>query len=285
MINADRAELPRPTDRLRLGNKGLKVSPMCVGMTESPATIEAAFEAGVNFFFLSADLHWPLYEATRRGLERLLRANRGRRDQIVVGVASYFEEPWFGYLQFLEVIEAVPGLKRVDLLIAGGVSSGWSYAERVKTLRRARARHYLGASAIGASLHERKLAVRAERNRELDISYIRYNAEHPGARRDVLPYLPRKRRTLLFNFKSVVSESWPKAPGRAAKRPGHGIRDATDFYRFVLSAPEIDGLLCAPRSPEELHRMADALDKGPLSREEQDYMIRICSRGGGAQDW
>jgi hypothetical protein len=179
----------------------------------------------------------------------------------------------------------VPGLKRVDLLIAGGVSAGWSFDERVATLRRAKAGHYLGARAIGASLHERRLAVRAEQNRLLDISYIRYNAAHPGARRDVLPHLPGKRRTLLFNFKSVVSGVPPKAPGRAAKRPSHWVPETTDYYRFVLSAPEIDGLLCSPLSPKEVRALVQALDKGPLSREEQDYMIKLCPRAGGTQDW
>ena len=60
-----RAHLPRFTDRLALGGQGLAVSPFCVGMVALPETIGAAFDAGINFFFVSADMHWPLYEATR----------------------------------------------------------------------------------------------------------------------------------------------------------------------------------------------------------------------------
>jgi hypothetical protein len=285
MTHPNRAVLPKPTDRLRLGHGGLRVSPICLGMTASPATVEAAYEAGVNFFFVSADLHWPLYEATRKGLERLLRGNRRRRDQIVVGVVSYFEEPWFGYLQFWEVIDAVPGLMRVDLLIAGGVSSSRSFDEREDVLRSARAQRYLGARAIGASLHQRKLAVRAEQNRVLDISYIRYNAGHPGARRDVFPQLRGKRRALLFNFKSMALQSSPGRSAKPVKSHGRWVPEPTDCYRFVLSAPEIDGLLCSLESPKELRALVDTLNKGPLSREEQDAMIRFCSRSGDIQDW
>src|SRR5205823_1724956 len=68
---AARLTLPRPTDRLPLGMTGLSVSPFCLGIVESPETIPAAFDAGINLFFLTADLHWPLYEGLRRGLEQL----------------------------------------------------------------------------------------------------------------------------------------------------------------------------------------------------------------------
>jgi len=50
-------ELPRPADRLPLGTSGLEVSPICIGMVEDPRTIPAAFEAGINFFFVTADMH------------------------------------------------------------------------------------------------------------------------------------------------------------------------------------------------------------------------------------
>ena len=40
-------------------------------MTVSPETVIAAFEEGVNFFFITADLHWPLYDGVRKGLAKL----------------------------------------------------------------------------------------------------------------------------------------------------------------------------------------------------------------------
>src|SRR6185436_586633 len=79
-----RAELPKLTDRLPLGGSGLEVSPCSLGLTGDPATVPAAFEAGINFFFLTADMHWPIYEPTRRGLKLLLEGRPGVRDAIVV---------------------------------------------------------------------------------------------------------------------------------------------------------------------------------------------------------
>src|SRR5436190_890300 len=62
-----RAALPRMTDRLDLGSKGLRVSPFCLGRVKSPDTVLAAFDAGINFFFVTADMHWPGYENLREG--------------------------------------------------------------------------------------------------------------------------------------------------------------------------------------------------------------------------
>ena len=95
-----RRRLPRFTDRLRLSDTDLRVSPVCLGKVRSDRTIAAAFEAGINFFFLTADMHWPLYEASRRGLEKLIRSRRGIRDQIVVAAASYVTQPEFCTMPF-----------------------------------------------------------------------------------------------------------------------------------------------------------------------------------------
>src|SRR4029434_7055409 len=83
-----RTVLPRLTDRLAIGETGLQVSPFCLGMVRSEDTASAAFDAGINFFFLSSDLHWPFYEKARRGLEKLLARGPRIREQVVVALAS-----------------------------------------------------------------------------------------------------------------------------------------------------------------------------------------------------
>jgi aryl-alcohol dehydrogenase-like predicted oxidoreductase len=45
-----RQNLPKAAARLPLGRTGLSVSPLCIGITEDPDTIPAAFDAGINFF-------------------------------------------------------------------------------------------------------------------------------------------------------------------------------------------------------------------------------------------
>ncbi len=133
MVRSDtRLTLPRPTDRLPLGTNGLRVSPLCIGMTPSADVVSAAFDAGVNFFFLTADLHWPLYEGLRRGLRDLLARGPSIRDQLVIGVVSYLDEPLFQYLQLREVLDSVAGLDRVDLIVAGAVAHHMSFNARLR---------------------------------------------------------------------------------------------------------------------------------------------------------
>ena len=98
-----RTSLPALTDRIALGAHH-HVSPFCLGMTFEPRMIPACFDAGVNFFFVSCDLHWPLYDGLRRGLEMLLARGGGIRDDIVIATASYISQTAFGGSGFYELL-------------------------------------------------------------------------------------------------------------------------------------------------------------------------------------
>ncbi|HEY2290140.1 MAG TPA: hypothetical protein VGM86_05495, partial [Thermoanaerobaculia bacterium] len=247
-----RRPLPRLTDRQPLGKSGLRVGPVCLGTVPGPGTVLAAFDAGINFFFVSADLHWPLYEGTRRGLEALLARGGGVRDEIVVGVVSYLEQPLFQALQVHEVINAVAGLERVDLIIAGGVSNPSSFDSRLEPMTYARNLKFRGARAIGASFHDRRQAVKAAKLDQLDILYVRYNTAHPGARTDLFPFLLPVRTGRIFNFKSTMFKVTAEMLRRLELSPTYcWLPDIPDYYRFALSRPELDGILASPKTPEE----------------------------------
>jgi len=275
--NGHRRVLPKTGDRLTLGRSGLKVSPVCLGLTADPDTVLAAYEEGVNFFFVTGDLHWPLYDGVRKGLAKLLRGNEARRQEIVVGVVSYLDNPLFSALQFDEVISEVPGLKYVDLIVAGAVSSTQSFYSRLDSLTRARAGSQHGAKAIGATFHQRSLALIADYYDLLDISYIRYNSAHPGARTDLFPYFRPNRTTPVFNFKSTMSRVSEQAFTQLKLPNAKWLPETCDYYRFVLSRSEIDGILCSPFQPAEMRQLARALDKPPLTNDEEEYMIWLSS--------
>jgi len=282
-----RQSLPKAAARLPLGRTGLSVSPLCIGITEDPETIPAAFDAGINFFFLTADLHWPLYEQLRQGLALLLARGGGIRDQIVVGVVSYLDQPLFQALQFHEVIGSVPGLERVDLLIAGAIPNEQSFfgrpheqataTGRYQSLSSARAAGHSGARAIGASFHDRRTALLSISYGCLDIQYIRYNTAHPGAATDIFPYLRPDRASLIFNFKSVLSQVTPERFKELGLDDRYWLPKPTDYYRFVLTNPNIDGILCSPATPAQLTELVAALEQAPLTAEEEDYMMRLSS--------
>src|ERR1051326_8362214 len=107
--------LPSFADRIALAG-GLEVSRYCLGTVEDPAAVLAAFDAGINFFFVSADLHWPRYADLRRGLDQLLARGGGIRDRIVVAAVSYATQPEFCTMPFEELLEETPRLERLDIL-------------------------------------------------------------------------------------------------------------------------------------------------------------------------
>jgi hypothetical protein len=287
MFRRPRKRLPQFTDRLILGDQGLRVSPFCVGVTRSPDTVVAAFESGINFFFITTDMHWPLYEATRQGLRQLLGRGPGIRDQLVVAGVCYQTVPFFCEMPFEQLVNEIPGLGHLDVLIAG---TGFpnEYGERLPVYQDYRREKWLGARAIGTTFHDRALARTAVRNRLVDIAFIRYNAGHPGALTDLFPHVSAPAtgngagaRPLLFNFKSTYAYRPPaELEELGFKREQSWHPDITDHYRFALTRPEIDGVLMAPRTPEQVTGIGRALARGPLTAEEETYLTDVARRCG-----
>lgn len=278
MPNASaRTSLPRANDRLQLGASGHQVSPLCLGIVGDPDVVSAAYDAGVNFFFLTGDLHWPLYENLRAGLRDLLARGSSVRDDIVVGVVSYLDQPMFRYLQFHEVIGEIPGLERVDVLLAGAVPHAKSFNERYFAIAEARARGHLGARGIGASFHDRATALASLNQQLLDVHFVRYNAAHPGAEYDLFPHLRADRLSPVYNFKTQMSRVSPERFVQLRLSNDRWLPHPTDYYRFVLSHSGVDGVLCSPGSIRELEELVEALDSVPLTAEEHQYMTWLAS--------
>lgn len=267
-----RTALPRLTDRLPLGRSGLLVSPVSLGITQ-PETVAAAYAAGINFFFISNDLHWSLYAPLMTGLADLL-ASGVPRDNIVVAGVSYLHEPLFGYLQFNELISAVPGLQRIDVLIAGAAEAN-DFLPRYEQLVQAKHRNRWGCRAIGASFHNRSAARMAICSDLLDIAYVRYNVAHLGAEADIFPAVNPDRSCLLFNFKSTYGLLTDESFQRLKLGPRYKCPKVTDGYRFALTRPEIDGLLVAPKTPAQIAALAQALSTGPLAAARVEYMKNL----------
>jgi hypothetical protein len=277
-----RDALPMLTDRLPLGAAGLEVSPFCLGMVTDRRMVPAAFDAGINFFFVTADMHWPVYEETRRGLAMLLERGGGVRDRIVIAAASYVTQPVFCGGTFLELLAAVPALERLDLLVAGGAAAGELLLRRERYLALPYA-HALGHRALGASFHERATALTAIEQRLADLVFLRYNPEHPGARDEVFARLrgAPATRPLVYNFRSMI----PAIDAARARTLGlsddHWIPDPSDYYRFALSPPEVRGILGSVNRPCELDALVAALARGPLDDDEQAYLIQLAALAAG----
>ena len=235
----------------------------------------AAFDAGINFFFVTADMHWPVYEPLRDGLAALLARGGDIRSRIVVAGVSYVGLPEFCDVPLEELVAAIPGLGSLDVIVAGGMH-GQDTARRIPPLQRQRERRYLGARAIAATFHDRPALVPFAQQGTLDLCFVRFNAAYLGARTEVFPHVAA-RKAPIYNFKSTlghVSDARCDELGLPSElwRP-----DVTDHYRFALSQDAIDGILCTLSTPDHVRELVEALEEGPLDDDEQEHLVQLKS--------
>jgi len=261
----------RLTDRL-LVRGGLRVSPVCLGRVpeegprpSSDDTACAAFDAGVNFFFVTADLHWRAYDLQRRSLRKLLSRRRSLRDEVVVAVAAYSLN--FPLAAVADLFADLPELdRRVDVLVAGGL-----YARDAPHLDAFREyASAIDAPAVGATFHDRACAASALRERRVDVGFVRYNPRHDGARRDVLAERAAFEEARVFAFKTTFGAEDAIASAAAF------IPRIQDYYRFALARPEVDGILAKLRTPGEVLALARALEEPPLSADEEARLLELA---------
>jgi aryl-alcohol dehydrogenase-like predicted oxidoreductase len=244
--------------RTVLGRTGLKVSRLGLGASYgvSGRDVAWAVEQGVNYLYWGSRRAGPFAE----GIREAIRAHG--RDQVVVVVQSYARLP--GALS-LSVQRALRQLKieHADLLLLGWWNSAppTGYLEAFARLReRGLVRHLmvsghnraaLGAMALGGAF---------------DALMVRYNAAHRGAEQEVFPELPAQGRPGVVAYTATRWGTLLRSPGPWP--PGLRVPSAAECYRFCLTHPAVDLVLCGPANREELRQAVGALALGPLGDEE-----------------
>lgn len=229
------------------------------------AGVRAAFAAGMNYVFCpqgaKAGLTDPLRDALQKDRERLVvatgpslgffggsvrRCADKMRDKLGTDYLDLFQLHWLGK------------------------TSAWteSTVTALQALKQAGQ-----ARAIGVSIHDRPRAGRLAADSPLDALMIRYNASHPGAERDIFPHCEKRRPVII----AYTATDWRKLLARPSDYSGP-VPTAGDCYRFCLSSPHVDLVLCGPASERELNENLQALEKGPLSAEEMTWMREFGRR-------
>jgi aryl-alcohol dehydrogenase-like predicted oxidoreductase len=121
--------------------------------------------------------------------------------------------------------------------------------------------------AIGTAIHDRKRAARLAAEGPLDFFMLRYNAAHPGAEADVFPHLAARRPVIV----AYTATSWGKLLRRRRRFDGPAAT-AGDCYRFCLTSPHVDVVLTAPKDARQHRDNLEAIERGPLSAEEEARM-------------
>lgn len=243
-----------------LGQRGL----YRLGLAQSYGLDERGVEEGlerIQYVF------WNV-RATRmtRPLQRALRRDRAR--YVVAGGPTLAVFPW-QLSKYVDRARLVLGTDYLDVLQLYwlGKMSRWSEG-MVEELVRLRESGKVRALAV--SIHDRPRAGRLAEDSVLDALMIRYNAAHPGAEADVFPHLARRKPAVV----AYTATCWRKL--LAAPRGWTGpVMTAGDCYRFCLSSPHVDLVLTGPKDAAQLRENLAAVERGPLSEEEQRWMREL----------
>ncbi|MBS1122329.1 MAG: putative aldo/keto reductase [Deltaproteobacteria bacterium] len=221
------------------------------------AGIRGAFDRGVNYVFFTP----------RGSMAKPLREHLARdRDKLVVACGPTVG--WFGssVRRSAERTLKKLGTDYLDVFQLNwlGVGAAWNDG----TLKELRHLKESGkVRALGVSIHDRERAGKLAEDSPLDLLMIRYNAAHPGAERDIFPRLAKRQPTIV----AYTATSWRKLLRRPRGWDGK-LPTAGDCYRFCLSSPHVDLVLCGPASTAQLDENLAALEHGPLTAEEDTWL-------------
>src|SRR5262249_21472538 len=109
-----------------------------------------------------------------------------------------------------------------------------------------------------------------------DLCLIRYNSLHTGAREDLFPQVAN-RRARVYNFTSTTGYVTPRRFAELGLDPAMWCPGVVDHYRYVLTRPEIDGLLVQLGAEDHVAALGEALEQGPLEPEEAEH-LELLSR-------
>jgi len=245
--------------RLRVVDKPVHRLGLAFNYGIEAEAIEAALERGINYLFWTNMRTGQALPAVKAALQR-------DRERYVLATGPSLG--WFrgNIRRGTEKILRKLGTDYVDVLHLFwlGKTSALSDAN-VEELERLREEGKV--RAFGASIHDRERAGRLAEDSPLDLFMIRYNAAHPGAEKDIFPHLARREP----NVVAYTATRWRKL--LTAPRGWSGpVMTAGDCYRFCLTSPHVNLVLCGPKSGDQLRENLQALDRGPLSDEEMAWM-------------
>lgn len=250
-------------ERATLGRTGLSVSRLGLAASygTDEAMVEEAVERGVNY------LWWGALRTKKmaRGIRAV--AREGREDLVIVMHAVSRKPATISKL--VEHALGQLGLDYLDALLLGNQNRAPTpeFMEQIAKLKEQGKLRFLALST-----HQRPLIPELERDREIDIYHVRYNAAHRGAEAEVFDHLPAEGGPGMVTF---TSNRWGSLIDPARMPPGEPPPSAADCYRFVLSHPRVHVACCGPANLEELRQNLECLEQGPMSADELERMRRI----------
>jgi len=200
---------------------------------------------------------------------------RNHRDELILTVQSYSDDP--GSIEG-EVEEALKsaGLENFDFLLLGNRMQvpGEAYVEVFERLRERGKIRFMSLSSHNRPLVPKLLDDYEQGRSPYELLMFRYNAVHRGAEKDVFPLVPKGPRPAIITY---TATRWGDLLDPSKMPPGEEPLSARDCYRYSLSQPVIDMVVCGPANGEQMDEAISALQAGPLEPEERERIERIGS--------
>lgn len=256
-------------ERRAVGRTGMRTARLGIGSTfDAPASaIEEAFERGVNY----------LYWGTVRRPEfarAMLNLSKQHRDELILTIQSYSRDADSIESEVEEALQAA-GLEHFDFLLLGnwGEVPEDAFVEVFERLRERGKVRFVSISSHNRPMLPKLLAGYPAGENPYEILMLRYNAVHRGAERDVFPFVPGTGPKPLVV--AYTATRWKHLLDPDKMPPGEQPLSACDCYRYSLSHPAVDMVLCGPASTEQMREALRALETGPLEAGERERIERI----------
>jgi aryl-alcohol dehydrogenase-like predicted oxidoreductase len=256
-------------DKVILGRTGLSVSRIGLGSSYGlgAADVERAVERGLNYLYWGSIRRPSFAEAVRN-------LGPARRDELVIVVQSY-TRAGFWMRRSLESALRRMRIDHADLLLLGW----WNAPPPRRILDAALELRAAGkAKHVMISCHNRLTFERFIADEAYGAIMVRYNAAHPGAEREVFPFLEGKPASARPGVVAYTATRWGELLDPRHTPDGDRTPRASDCYRFALTHPAVDLVLSGPKDGAQLDEAMSALDAGPLDADELAWMKRIGVR-------
>jgi predicted aldo/keto reductase-like oxidoreductase len=210
-----------------------------------------AIDRGVNY------LNWC---GQPDGLQEAVQRLGGRRRDVHIAVqleardgagaarelATFLRDLGTDYLDVVTYYYVEHSDEWDEIIAPGGAAELLEEARQNGTIR-----------AIGMTSHQRPLAARIAATGRLDVLMIRYNAAHRGAEQEVFPVSAERGIPVV----AFTGTRWGALMRNTREDPaGFVPPPAREWYRFVLSHPNVAVALMAPASERELQENLLLLD-------------------------
>lgn len=252
-----------------IGRTGLKSSRLGIGSTfNAPArVIEDAFARGINY------LYWGTVRQPGFA-EAMVNLAKHHRDELIFTIQSYSQDPATIEAEVEDALKT-GGMESFDFLLLGNRNDvpAPTYVEVFERLREKGKVRFLSLSSHNRPLLPTLLADYEAGTSPYDLLMLRYNGVHRGAEKDVFPYVPdRPNRPMICTY---TATRWGHLLDPSKMPPGETPPSARDCYRFSLSHPAVDMVLCGPANAEQMDEAIAALERGPLEADERERIERI----------